>query len=64
MSETQTTFQKIGEQTKKRLEKTKDGIQNLLDKMRGTKLGLDDSEKSENDSEDEWGPFRGMSNRN
>lgn len=42
MSETQTIFQRFEEQTRKTLEKTKEGIQDLLDKMRNAKLGLDE----------------------
>ena len=45
MSETKTVLQKFEEQTKKTLEKTKEGIQNLLDKMRGAKLGLSEPEE-------------------
>ncbi len=46
MSETQTVFQRLEEKTKKTLEKTKEGIQNLLDKMRNAKLGLDEPEET------------------
>ena len=45
MSETQTAIQRFEEKTRKTLEKTKEGIQNLLDKMRGAKLGLNESEE-------------------
>jgi hypothetical protein len=41
MSERQTTLQRFEEQTKKTIAKTKEGIQNILDKMRNAKLGLD-----------------------
>ena len=45
MSETQTVFQRFEEKTRKTLEKTKEGIQNLLDKMRNAKLGLDEPQE-------------------
>jgi len=46
MSETQTVFQRFEEKTRKTLEKTKEGIQNLLDKMRNAKLGLDEPKET------------------
>jgi len=45
MSGTQTVIQKFEEKTRETLEKTKEGIQNLLDKMRGAKLGLGEPEE-------------------
>ena len=45
MSGTQTVIQRFEEKTRKTLEKTREGIQNLLDKMRGAKLGLNESEE-------------------
>jgi hypothetical protein len=47
MSEKQTTFQRFEEQTKKTIEKTIESIQNILDKMRNKKLGLDETEQEE-----------------
>ena len=44
MTETQTPLQKIEEQTRKTYQRTKESIQNLLDKMRNAKLGLDEPE--------------------
>ena len=45
MSGTQTVIQRFEEKTRKTLEKTQEGIQNLLDKMRSAKLGLSESEE-------------------
>lgn len=47
MSEGQTTLQRFEEQTRKAVEKTKEGIQNLLDKMRNAKLGLGEPKEEE-----------------
>ncbi len=55
MTETQTPLQRFEEQTRKTYERTKESIKNLLDKMRTSKLGLDESEKESEASEgDEW----------
>ena len=51
MSGTQTVIQKFEEQTRKTLEKTKEGIQNLLDKMRNAKLGLSEPEGETEETE-------------
>ena len=51
MSGTQTVIQKFEEQTRKTLEKTKEGIQNLLDKMRNAKLGLSEPEEETEEAE-------------
>jgi hypothetical protein len=42
MTETQTPIQRFEEQTRKTYERTKESIKNLLDKMRNSKLGLDE----------------------
>jgi len=52
MTETQTTLQRFEEKTRKTIKKTQEKIQHLLDKMRQSRLGLDESE--ELSSDDEW----------
>ena len=52
MSETQTILQRVESKTRETIKKTQEGIQNLLDKMRKSKLGLDEEEESSED--DEW----------
>lgn len=44
MTETQTPLQRFEEQTRKTYQRTKESIQNILDKMRNAKLGLDEPE--------------------
>ena len=51
MSETQTVIQRFEEKTRKTLERTKEGIQNLLDKMRNAKLGLGEPEEGTEEAE-------------
>ena len=45
MTETQTPLQRFEEQTRKTFQRTKESIQNLLDKMRNSQLGLEEPEK-------------------
>ena len=45
MSEEQTAIQRFEAQAKRTLEKTREDIQRLLDKMRNSKLGLEESEE-------------------
>lgn len=45
MTETQTPLQRFEEQTRKTFQRTKESIQNLLDKMRNVQLGLGEPEK-------------------
>ena len=52
MTETQTTLQRFEEQTRKTIKNAQEKIQHLLDKMRQSRLGLDESEESSSD--DEW----------
>ena len=52
MTETQTPLQRFEEQTRKTYQRTKESIQNILDKMRNAKLGLDEPE-AETDVEPE-----------
>ncbi|MCB2171418.1 hypothetical protein KQH65_01630 [archaeon] len=52
MSETQTTLQRFEEQTRKTIKNAQEKIQHLLDKMRQSRLGLDEPEESSSD--DEW----------
>jgi hypothetical protein len=54
MSERQTTLQRFEEQTRKTIMKTKEGIQNLLDKMRNAKLGLDEPKEEAKADGDDW----------
>lgn len=59
MTEQQTTLQRLEEQTRKTIEKTREGIKNLLDKMRNSQLGLDESDvhleaDEESPEDDTW----------
>jgi hypothetical protein len=51
MTKTQTPLQRFEEQTRKTIKNAQEKIQHLLDKMRQSRLGLDESEEP---SEDEW----------
>jgi hypothetical protein len=51
MSETQSVLQKFGEEARKKIKQTQEGIQNILDKMRKGRLGLDEPESKE---DEEW----------
>jgi hypothetical protein len=51
MSETQSVLQKFGEEARKKIKQTQEGIQNILDKMRKGRLGLDEPESKK---DDEW----------
>ena len=53
MTETQTPLQRFEEQTRKTFQKTKESIQNLLDKMRNAQLGLGEPEKEEEQPEED-----------
>jgi hypothetical protein len=52
MTETQTPLQRFEKQTRKTIKNAQEKIQYLLDKMRQSRLGLDESEESSYD--DEW----------
>jgi len=52
MTETQTPLQRFEKQTRKTIKNAQEKIQHLLDKMRQSRLGLDESEESSSD--DEW----------
>jgi hypothetical protein len=47
MSETQTAIQKIEEKTRKKLDKTRENLKNVFDKMRNNKLGLEETDPSQ-----------------
>ena len=53
MTETQTVLQRFEEQTRKTIKNAQEKIQHLLDKMRQSRLGLDEPEE-ETGQEDDW----------
>ncbi|MCW4013622.1 MAG: hypothetical protein NWF07_11610 [Candidatus Bathyarchaeota archaeon] len=52
MTETQTTLQRFEKKTRETIKNAQEKIQHLLDKMRQSRLGLDEPEESSSD--DEW----------
>jgi hypothetical protein len=53
MTGTQTVLQRFEEQTRKTIKNAQEKIQHLLDKMRQSKLGLDEPEEK-TPEEDDW----------
>ena len=53
MTETQTPLQRFEEQTRRTFQRTKESIQNLLDKMRNAQLGLEEPGKEVDQPEED-----------